>query len=97
MRQHFGMSSTNMKNLDIELDRINVRSEQILDRLKEIQGERTTIKFKLKNNLIDFVLGELQIQTLDYEALLLVEETTELESDIAFVELIDELDIDIQR
>jgi hypothetical protein len=86
-----------MKNLDIELDRINVRSEQILDRLKEIQGERTTIKFKLKNNLIDFVLGELQIQTLDYEALLLVEETTELESDIAFVELIDELDIDIQR
>ena len=91
------MSSTNMKNLDIELDRINVRSEQILDRLKEIQGERTTIKFKLKNNLIDFVLGELQIQTLDYEALLLVEETTELEADIAFVELIDELDIDIQR
>lgn len=91
------MSSTNMKNLDIELDRINIRSEQILDRLKEIQGERTTIKFKLKNNLIDFVLGELQIQTLDYEALLLVEETTELESDIAFVELIDELDIDIQR
>jgi len=86
-----------MKNIDIELDRINVRSEQILDRLKEIQGERTTIKFKLKNNLIDFVLGELQIQTLDYEALLLVEETTELESDIAFVELIDELDIDIQR
>jgi hypothetical protein len=86
-----------MKNLDIELDRINVRSEQILDRLKEIQGERTTIKFKLKNNLIDFVLGELQIQTLDYEALLLVEETTELEADIAFVELIDELDIDIQR
>ena len=86
-----------MKNLDIELDRINIRSEQILDRLKEIQGERTTIKFKLKNNLIDFVLGELQIQTLDYEALLLVEETTELESDIAFVELIDELDIDIQR
>ncbi len=91
------MKSTNMKNLDIELDRINVRSEQILDRLKEIQGERTTIKFKLKNNLIDFVLGELQIQTLDYEALLLVEETTELEADIAFVELIDELDIDIQR
>jgi len=86
-----------MKNLDIELDRINIRSEQILDRLKEIQGERTTIKFKLKNNLIDFVLGELQIQTLDYEALLLVEETTELETDIAFVELIDELDIDIQR
>ncbi len=97
MHQNFGMSSTNMKNLDIELDRINVRSEQILDRLKEIQGERTTIKFKLKNNLIDFVLGELQIQTLDYEALLLVEETTELEADIAFVELIDELDIDIQR
>ena len=31
------MKSTNMKNLDIELDRINVRSEQILDRLKEIQ------------------------------------------------------------
>jgi|694.fasta_scaffold88826_6 hypothetical protein len=86
-----------MKNIDIELDRINVRSEQILDRLKEIQGERTTIKFKLKNNLIDFVLGELQIQTLDYEALLLVEETAELESDIVFVELIDELDIDIQR
>jgi hypothetical protein len=86
-----------MKNLDIELDRINIRSEQILDRLKEIQGERTTIKFKLKNNLVDFVLGELQIQTLDYEALLLVEETTELEADIAFVELIDELDIDIQR
>jgi len=97
MHRPFGMKSTNMKNLDIELDRINVRSEQILDRLKEIQGERTTIKFKLKNNLIDFVLGELQIQTLDYEALLLVEETTELESDIAFVELIDELDIDIQR
>lgn len=97
MHQNFGMNSTNMKNLDIELDRINVRSEQILDRLKEIQGERTTIKFKLKNNLIDFVLGELQIQTLDYEALLLVEETTELEADIAFVELIDELDIDIQR
>jgi len=86
-----------MKNIDIELDRINVRSEQILDRLKEIQGERTTIKFKIKNNLIDFVLGELQMQTLDYEALLLVEETVELEVDISFVELIDELDIDIQR
>ena len=86
-----------MKNLDIELDRINVRSEKILDRLKEIQGERTTIKFKLKNNLIDFVLGELQIQTLDYEALLLVEETTELELDIAFVELMDDVNIDIQR
>jgi len=86
-----------MKNIDIELDRINVRSERILDRLKEIQGERTTIKFKIKNNLIDFVLGELQMQTLDYEALLLVEETVELEVDISFVELIDELDIDIQR
>jgi len=86
-----------MKNIDIELDRINVRSERILNRLKEIQGERTTIKFKIKNNLIDFVLGELQMQTLDYEALLLVEETVELEVDISFVELIDELDIDIQR
>jgi len=86
-----------MKTIDIELDRINVRSERILNRLKEIQGERTTIKFKIKNNLIDFVLGELQMQTLDYEALLLVEETVELEVDISFVELIDELDIDIQR
>ena len=86
-----------MKNIDIELDRINIRSEQILDRLKEIQGEKATIKFKLKNNLVDFVLGELQLQTLDYEALLLVEETTALESDIAFVELIDEMGIDIQR
>jgi hypothetical protein len=86
-----------MKNIDIELDRINVRSEQILDRLKEIQGERNTIKFKITNNLVDFVLGELQIQTLDYESLLLLDETAELNSDIAFVELIDELDIDIQR
>ena len=86
-----------MKNIDIELDRINIRSEQILDRLKEIQGEKATIKFKLKNNLVDFVLGELQLQTLDYEALLLVEETTGLEADIAFVELIDEMGIDIQR
>jgi hypothetical protein len=86
-----------MKNIDIELDRINVRAEQILDRLKEIQGERNTIKFKITNNLVDFVLGELQIQTLDYESLLLLDETAELNSDIAFVELIDELDIDIQR
>jgi len=86
-----------MKNIDIELDRINVRAEQILDRLKEIQGERNTIKFKITNNLVDFVLGELQIQTLDYESLLLLDETAELSSDIAFVELIDELDIDIQR
>ena len=86
-----------MKNIDIELDRINIRSERILDRLKELQGERATIKFKLKNNLIDFVLGELQIQTLDYEALLLVEETEELEVDIAFVELMDDVNIDIQR
>ena len=92
-----GMKSSNMKNIDIELDRINIRSERILDRLKELQGERATIKFKLKNNLIDFVLGELQIQTLDYEALLLVEETVELEVDIAFVELMDDVNIDIQR
>jgi len=86
-----------MKNIDIELDRINVRAEQILNRLKEIRGERNTIKFKITNNLIDFVLGELQIQTLDYESLLLLDETSELNSDIAFVELIDELDLDIQR
>jgi hypothetical protein len=86
-----------MKNIDIELDRINVRAEQILNRLKEIRGERNTIKFKITNNLVDFVLGELQIQTLDYESLLLLDETAELNSDIAFVELIDELDIDIQR
>jgi hypothetical protein len=91
------MKSSNMKNIDIELDRINVRSERILDRLKELQGERATIKFKLKNNLIDFVLGELQIQTLDYEAFLLVEETEELNIDIAFVELMDDVNIDIQR
>jgi hypothetical protein len=86
-----------MKNIDIELDRINVRSERILDRLQELQGERATIKFKLKNNLIDFVLGELQIQTLDYEAFLLVEETEELNIDIAFVELMEDVNIDIQR
>jgi hypothetical protein len=86
-----------MKNIDIELDRINVRSERILDRLQELQGERATIKFKLKNNLIDFVLGELQIQTLDYEAFLLLEETEELNIDIAFVELMDDVNIDIQR
>lgn len=86
-----------MKNIDIELDRINSRSERILDRLKELQGERATIKFKLKNNLIDFVLGELQIQTLDYEAFLLLEETEELNIDIAFVELMDDVNIDIQR
>ena len=86
-----------MKNIDIELDRINVRAEQILNRLKEIRGERNTIKFKITNNLIDFVLGELQIQTLDYESLLLLDETSELNSDIAFVELIDELDLGIQR
>ena len=86
-----------MKNIDIELDRINIRSERILDRLKELQGERATIKFKLKNNLIDFVLGELQIQTLDYEAFLLLEETEELNIDIAFVELMDDVNIDIQR
>ena len=91
------MKSYNMKNIDIELDRINVRSERILDRLKELQGERATIKFKLKNNLIDFVLGELQIQTLDYEAFLLVEETEELNIDIAFVELMEDVNIDIQR
>ena len=86
-----------MKNIDIELDRINSRSERILDRLKELQGERATIKFKLKNNLIDFVLGELQIQTLDYEAFLLLEETEELNIDIAFVKLMDDVNIDIQR
>ena len=86
-----------MKNIDIELDRINIRSERILDRLKELQGERATIKFNLKNNLIDFVLGELQIQTLDYEAFLLLEETEELNIDIAFVELMDDVNIDIQR
>ena len=86
-----------MKNIDIELDRINIRSERILDRLKELQGERATIKFKLKNNLIDFVLGELQLQTLDYEAFLLLEETEELNIDIAFVELMDDVNIDIQR
>ena len=91
------MKSSNMKNIDIELDRINVRSERILDRLKELQGERATIKFKLKNNLIDFVLGELQIQTLDYEAFLLLEETEELNIDIAFVELMEDVNIDIQR
>ena len=91
------MKSYNMKNIDIELDRINVRSERILDRLQELQGERATIKFKLKNNLIDFVLGELQIQTLDYEAFLLVEETEELNIDIAFVELMEDVNIDIQR
>jgi len=91
------MKSSNMKNIDIELDRINVRSERILDRLQELQGERATIKFKLKNNLIDFVLGELQIQTLDYEAFLLLEETEELNIDIAFVELMDDVNIDIQR
>ena len=91
------MKSSNMKNIDIELDRINIRSERILDRLKELQGERETIKFKLKNNLIDFVLGELQIQTLDYEAFLLLEETEELNIDIAFVELMDDVNIDIQR
>ena len=86
-----------MKNLDIELDRINVRSEKILDRLKEIQGEKTTIKFKLKNNLIDFVLGELQLQTLDYEALLLVDETSEIEVDLSFIELMNDVNIDIQK
>ena len=91
------MKSSNMKNIDIELDRINIRSERILDRLKELQGERETIKFKLKNNLIDFVLGELQLQTLEYEAFLLVEETEELNIDIAFVELMDDVNIDIQR
>ena len=91
------MKSSNMKNIDIELDRINIRSERILDRLKELQGERETIKFKLKNNLIDFVLGELQLQTLDYEAFLLLEETEELNIDIAFVELMDDVNIDIQR
>ena len=97
MYQIFGTKSSNMKNIDIELDRINGRSERILDRLKELQGERATIKFKLKNNLIDFVLGELQIQTLDYEAFLLLEETEELNIDIAFVELMDDVNIDIQR
>lgn len=86
-----------MKNLDIELDRINVRSEKILDRLKEIQGEKTTIKFKLKNNLLDFVLGELQLQTLDYEALLLVDETSEIEVDLSFIELMNDVNIDIQK
>lgn len=97
MYQIFGTKSSNMKNIDIELDRINSRSERILDRLKELQGERATIKFKLKNNLIDFVLGELQIQTLDYEAFLLLEETEELNIDIAFVKLMDDVNIDIQR
>ena len=86
-----------MKNLDIELDRINVRSEKIIDRLKEIQGEKTTIKFKLKNNLLDFVLGELQLQTLDYEALLLVDETSEIEVDLSFIELMNDVNIDIQK
>jgi hypothetical protein len=85
-----------MKNIDIELERINNRSQQIYDRLGEINGEKTTIQYKIDKGFIDFILGSLQIQALEYEAMLLLDEIPDLESGLAFIELADELNLDTQ-
>jgi hypothetical protein len=85
-----------MRNIDIKYDKISNRADQIYDRLSEIEGELTTIKFKADSGLMNIQLAYLQISCLEYESELLLKESIEVIEDLEVMDLLLDLDLDIE-
>ena len=86
-----------IKQTDIRLMEISARLRKISDKSKELLGEKTTLMFKLEHDEIHPILFMLKAQALDFEAMLLEEETKLIEAEYHTAKLVAEMGIDFAK
>ena len=86
-----------IKQTDIRLMEINAKLQKLSDKSKELLGEKTTLMFKLEHNEIHPILFMLKAQAIDFEAMLLQEETKLIEADYHTTKMVAEMGIDFAK
>ena len=87
----------NIKQTDIRLMEINARLRKISDKLQEILGEKKTLFFKMEHDDIHPILFMLKIQALDFETMLLQEETEIIKAEFESTKMVAEMGLDFSK
>jgi predicted nuclease with TOPRIM domain len=86
-----------IKQTDIRLMEINARLRKISDKLQEIVGEKKTLFFKMEHDDIHPILFMLKVQALDFEAMLLQEETEMIKGEYEATQMVAEMGLDFSK
>jgi hypothetical protein len=90
-------NNMNIKQTDIRLMEINARLRKISDKLQEILGEKKTLFFKMEHDDIHPILFMLKIQALDFETMLLQEETEIIKGEYEATQMVAEMGLDFSK
>jgi hypothetical protein len=83
-----------IKQTDIRLMELTSKLSRVSDRMGEINGEMETLHFKLQHGELHPILLALKINALNFEMVLLKEESDELIEDYKVAELVREMGLD---
>jgi hypothetical protein len=86
-----------IKETDIRKAELSRKLLNINDRLQELIGEKLTIFFQVEHKAINKVLAYLKCQAIDFETMLLVEETNEIEQEHNFLKMLSECCLELER
>jgi hypothetical protein len=86
-----------IKVSEIKLSEIAARLGKIEERVCELAGEKMTLVHKLDNNAIHPMLFMLKLDALDFEAMLLQEETAQIEFEYNITKLLTNSGIELSR
>ena len=86
-----------IKETDIRKSELSRKLLNINDRLQELIGEKLTIAFQVEHKAINKVLAYLKCQAIDFETMLLVEETNEIEQEHNFLKMLSECGLELEK
>ena len=86
-----------IKETDIRKSELSRKLLNINDRLQELLGEKLTIAFKVEHKAINKVLAYLKCEAIDFEVMLLVEETNEIEREHNFLKMLGECGLELEK
>jgi hypothetical protein len=90
-------NNMNIKQTDIRLMEINARLRKILDKVNELKGEKISLIFKLEHDDVHPILFMLKSQALDFECMLLGEETEVLKAEFESTKMVAEMGLDFSK
>ena len=83
--------------IDIRKSKMTVRLNQIHDRLKELQGERTKLQHEFEHGCINTILAYMKEDVINFEVDLLSHELEEIQSEYNLILLAEEFKLDFQK
>jgi hypothetical protein len=86
-----------IKETDIRKSELSRKLLKINDRLQELTGEKITIFFQVEHKAINKVLAYLKCEAIDFEVMLLLEETKEIEQEHNFLKMLGECGLELER